>query len=76
MNDALGGAVLLLLLSCHSSSLILSRMAGKLDFLSRRRADVISRQRRRSRINSGSASILVTVGLLKGSGDEMRLDEE
>lgn len=58
------------------SVVILSRMAGKLDFLSRGRADVISRQSRRSRINSGGASILVTVGLLKGNGDEMRLDEK
>lgn len=58
------------------SVVILSRMAGKLDFLSRGRADVISRQSRRSRINSGGASILVTAGLLKGNGDGMRLDEK
>lgn len=58
------------------SDVILSRMAGKLDFLSRGRADVISRQSRRSRINSGGASILVTAGLLKGNGDGMRLDEK
>lgn len=51
-------------------------MAGKLDFLSRGRADVISRQSRRSRINSGGASVLVTAGLLKGNGDGMRLDEK
>lgn len=51
-------------------------MAGKLDFVSRGRADVISRQSRRSRINSGGASILVAVWLLKGNGDETRLDRK
>lgn len=43
-------------------------MAVELDFLSCRRADVISRQSQRSRINSGGGSLMLTAGLLKGDG--------
>lgn len=48
------------------SIVILNKMAVKLDFLSCRRADVISRQSRRSKINSGGGSLLLTAGFLKG----------
>lgn len=48
---------------------ILNKMAVKLDFLSCRRADVISRQSQRSRINSGGSSLIHTAGILKGDGD-------
>lgn len=48
---------------------ILNKMAVKLDFLSCRRADVISRQRQRSRINSGGSSLILTAGLSRATGD-------
>lgn len=47
---------------------ILNKMAVKLDFLSCRRADVISRQSQRSRINSGGGSLLLAAWFLKGGG--------
>ena len=47
---------------------ILNKMAVKLDFLSCRRADVISSQSQRSRINSVGGSLMLTAGFLKGEG--------
>lgn len=55
------------------SIVILNKMAVKLDVLSCRRADVISRQSRRSKINSGGGSLLLTAGFLKGEGDGQRM---
>lgn len=51
---------------------ILNKMAVKLDFFSCRRADVISRQSQRSRINSGGGSLLLTAGLFEGRWERKR----
>lgn len=57
------------------SIVILNKMAVKLDSLSCRRADVISRQSQRSRINSGGGFLMLTVGVLWDDGEEQKNED-